>query len=153
MMRLPLPDADATARLGAALAGLLRRYPGWVIHLQGDLGAGKTTLARGLLRELGVTGAIRSPTYTLMEPYEHEGGRLIHMDLYRLRSPAELDNLGLDDFPPGQVAWLVEWPERGGARMPQPDIRVQLSHSNQTRIAAITSNHGEELTAACKVLL
>src|SRR5690606_28627226 len=95
-----LADAEATAALGAALAHVFDGEAGGVIFLEGDLGSGKTTLARGLLRALGVTGAIRSPTYTLLEPYELSPRSLLHMDLYRLQDPEELEQLGLADQPP-----------------------------------------------------
>jgi len=124
---LDLPDAAATARLGAAIAQALQGLPGAVIHLLGDLGAGKTTLARGLLEAMGVQGRVRSPTYTLMEPYVAGGRTLLHMDLYRLADPLELQNLGLADYPPAQTVWLVEWPDKGGALLPSADLVVALA--------------------------
>jgi tRNA threonylcarbamoyladenosine biosynthesis protein TsaE len=108
-----------------------------VIFLYGDLGAGKTTLARQFLRHWGVTGTIRSPTYTLMEPYCAGGRELLHMDLYRLNNPAELHNLGLVDYPPEQTLWLVEWPEKGGDALPQADISISLQLAGQARKADI----------------
>lgn len=133
-MKFELFDADATAALGRALA---RTRPAHgVIHLQGDLGAGKSTLARALLRELGVTGAIRSPTYTLVERYAVAGGEAWHLDLYRIGDPGELDFLGLDAA--DAVLWLVEWPERGAAALPAPDLRVQLELSATGRNVEIT---------------
>ncbi len=125
---LHLPDAGATGRLAQALA---RTAPTpAVVHLHGDLGAGKSTLARGWLRALGVTGAIRSPTYTLVERYSlSEGplptGEALHLDLYRIGDGAELEFLGLDDS--DAALWLVEWPERGGASLPAADLRVALA--------------------------
>lgn len=131
-MMLPLPDADATDALGRALAQA-RPLRG-TVHLQGDLGAGKSTLARALLRELGVTGAIRSPTYTLLERYPlPDGGEAWHLDLYRIAAADELDFLGLDD---GDAdLWLVEWPERGGTALPAPDLRIALAMHGGGRIA------------------
>jgi tRNA threonylcarbamoyladenosine biosynthesis protein TsaE len=122
-----LESAEQTAALGAAVAGALRARQGLVVYLEGPLGAGKTTLARGLLRELGVTGAIRSPTYTLLEPYDIGGRALIHLDLYRLRGADELEPLGLRDYGPDSCWWLVEWPERGAPRLPPADLSVELS--------------------------
>lgn len=125
---LHLPDADATERLAQALA---RTAPTpAVVHLHGDLGAGKSTLARGWLRALGVTGAIRSPTYTLVERYALSAdpgptGEALHLDLYRIGDGAELEFLGLDDS--DAMLWLVEWPERGGASLPAADLRVALA--------------------------
>ncbi len=133
-----LPDASATEALGAAIAqNLAASDGGLVIFLYGDLGAGKTTLARQLLRSLGVNGTIRSPTYTLMEPYRANGRELLHMDLYRLNDPAELHNLGLVDYPPDQTLWLVEWPEKGGDALPKADISITLQLAGQARKADV----------------
>ena len=125
--RAVLADDAATAALGAALARALppRTGGGWVLYLQGDLGAGKTTLARGLLRALGVEGPVRSPTYTLVERYETDRGGVLHLDLYRIADPGELDFLGLDSEQP--LLWLVEWPERGSGGLPAPDLLLRLS--------------------------
>lgn len=120
---LHLADADATATLAAALAATAPSPA--VVHLQGDLGAGKSTLARAWLRALGVQGAIRSPTYTLVERYPLAGGaEALHLDLYRIGDGAELEFLGLDDA--DAALWLVEWPERGGDALPSPDLRIAL---------------------------
>lgn len=128
MDELLLRTADDSAALGAAAASALGKRPGAVIFLQGELGAGKTTVARGLLRALGVTGAIRSPTYTLLEPYELPGRQLVHLDLYRLADERELESLGLRDYPAERCWWLIEWPERAGARLPSPELSLALSH-------------------------
>ena len=138
MTAVLLRTAEDTAALGAAAAAALSGRPGAVIYLEGPLGAGKTTLARGLLRALGVTGAIRSPTYTLLEPYEVGGTTLIHLDLYRLAGERELEPLGLRDYPPERCWWLVEWPERAGGRLPAPDLRIELSHDPAGRRAALS---------------
>lgn len=137
MTERSLSDAGQTAALGAAIARGLAGRAGGVIHLVGPLGAGKTTLARGLLRELGITGTIRSPTYTLLEPYEVGGRTVIHLDLYRLADERELESLGLRDYPPEHCWWLVEWPDRGGARLPPPDLRVELMHAPDGRVARL----------------
>ena len=123
-MRLVLPDADATDRLGAVLAQT--RPPRAIVYLRGDLGAGKSTLARALLRALGVEGAIRSPTYTLVERYPlRDGDDAVHLDLYRIGDPGELEFLGLDA---GEGAlWLIEWPERGGTSLPPADLDIALA--------------------------
>lgn len=133
-----LPDSAATEALGAQLAPLLRQRPGGMIWLEGDLGAGKTTLARALLRALGVQGAVRSPTYTLVEPYELEGGlRILHLDLYRLAEPEELYGLGvLDDAPPA-AWWLVEWPQHGQGVLPAPDLHLRLRTDGEGRRAEL----------------
>mgnify|MGYP001619757620 CR=1 FL=1 len=138
-MKRALADAEATAALGAELAQSIKTG---VVYLHGDLGAGKTTLARGCLRALGVSGAIKSPTYTLMEPYELAGLTVLHMDLYRLKDPRELFNLGLDDYPPASTLWLVEWPEKGGALLPPPDLDVSLGHQEQARVADLSYRRG-----------
>jgi tRNA threonylcarbamoyladenosine biosynthesis protein TsaE len=139
-MRLWLEDTAATERLGLALAR--SRPPRAVVHLQGDLGAGKSTLARALLRRLGVTGAIRSPTYTLVERYPlPEGGEALHLDLYRIGDAAELEFLGID---PGDGSlWLVEWPERGGASLPPADLQIALAIAGQGRAAEVTARAPE----------
>lgn len=120
--------ADTTA-LGARLAVTApwSGGSGLGLHLHGSLGAGKTSLAQGLLRALGVGGAIPSPTYTLVEPYDTARGRLLHVDLYRLRNAAELEELGLRDEWPEAALRLVEWPERGGALLPAADLEVLLA--------------------------
>ena len=134
-MHLHLPDAHATDVLGHALAAT-RPQPA-VVHLHGDLGAGKSTLARALLRALGVTGTVRSPTYTLVERYPVEGGEAWHLDLYRIGDPGELDFLGLDEG--GAVLWLVEWPERGRGATPAPDLEVRLAIHGTGRSAELLS--------------
>jgi tRNA threonylcarbamoyladenosine biosynthesis protein TsaE len=121
--------AEETEAFGARLASALpkRQDLFGVIYLTGELGAGKTTLTRGFLRALGVTGAVRSPTYTLVEAYEVGALTAVHLDLYRLRDPSELDNLGLREWArPGHI-WLVEWPERGSDRLPGADLVVGLT--------------------------
>lgn len=142
MTALVLRTAEDTAALGAAVAGAMARRPGGVIYLHGPLGAGKTTLARGLLRALGVRGAIRSPTYTLLEPYEIGGGppgrSLVHLDLYRLGGGHELEPLGLRDYPPERCWWLVEWPERAATRLPPADLSITLAHAGEGRSAELS---------------
>jgi tRNA threonylcarbamoyladenosine biosynthesis protein TsaE len=138
MSDIVLPGADDTAALGARIAAALHARPGLVVHLEGPLGAGKTTLARGLLRALGVQGTIRSPTYTLLEPYDIGGRTLIHLDLYRLKGPEDLEALGLRDYAPESCWWLVEWPERGVPRLPAPDLQIGLRVQGEGRRARLT---------------
>lgn len=134
-IRLYLADAGTTADLAGVLAAT--QPPGAVVFLHGELGAGKSTLARAWLRALGVAGAIRSPTYTLVEPYElGTGGRALHLDLYRIGGAGELEFLGLDD-PAGVALWLVEWPERGAGALPPPDLEVDLALSGPGRSARL----------------
>lgn len=97
-----------------------------VIYLEGDLGAGKTTLVRGFLRARGVTGTVKSPTYTLLELYETPEASVLHVDLYRLRDAAELENIGLREWAQPGYIWLVEWPERGAGRLPPADLSIAM---------------------------
>lgn len=126
--RLEPADSDAMQALGARLA---RRLPGGagplVLHLQGELGSGKTTFARGFLHGLGVTAAVRSPTYTLIETYPLSTGFALHMDLFRLAGEDEFEQLGSRDyFVPGAI-WLVEWPERAPRVLPVPDLKLKFA--------------------------
>jgi tRNA threonylcarbamoyl adenosine modification protein YjeE len=126
-MRWLAKTADDTEAFGGRLAAS-RPVGGALatVHLFGDLGAGKTTLARGFLRACGVSGPVRSPTYTLVELYETPTVSIVHLDLYRLLDPSELEALGLREWAsPGHV-WLIEWPERGEGRLPFPDLSVTL---------------------------
>lgn len=122
-----LPDEAATTALGAALAQAFGPSPRGVVTLGGGLGAGKTHLVRSWLRALGVAGAIRSPTYTLVEPYDLGGSRVLHMDLYRLQAPEEWEGLGLADDPPDQHLWLIEWPGRAEGFLPVPRLHLELA--------------------------
>ena len=134
-MELQLPDVAATELLAARLAAT--RPPRAVVYLHGDLGAGKSTLARGWLRALGVDGAIRSPTYTLVERYSLDDGEAFHLDLYRIADAGELEFLGLD--PADGVLWLVEWPERGGTSLSPADLRIDLAIAGPGRSARLVA--------------
>ena len=114
-------------KFGSELAQNCR--PGTIIFLQGDLGAGKTTLARGILRALGHTGAIKSPTYTLVESYEIGALRLFHFDLYRLNHPQELWELGFEDYLQPNAICLIEWPEKAAAILPKANISCTIEIS------------------------
>jgi tRNA threonylcarbamoyl adenosine modification protein YjeE len=131
---LPLPDLDATARLGARIAGGLKA--GDAVALWGDLGAGKTTLARAILRALGVTDDVPSPTFTLVQNYATEP-RIAHFDLYRLKSAREMEELGFEDAL-AEGAVLVEWPERAPETLPPEALHVRLKQENGTRTARLT---------------
>ena len=131
----PLPDLAATEALGAQIAAGLA--PGEAVALEGDLGAGKTTLARAILRALGVTGAVPSPTFTLVQHYETPRLRVSHYDLYRIEDPEELDELGLDDAL-NEGAALIEWPERAGGRLPVATLQVSLEAAGEGRSAQLS---------------
>ncbi|WP_020407575.1 tRNA (adenosine(37)-N6)-threonylcarbamoyltransferase complex ATPase subunit type 1 TsaE [Hahella ganghwensis] len=140
---LVLPDEDATFRLGAILA----RHLEWpsVVYLEGQLGAGKTTLSRAILRGLGHSGSVKSPTYTLVEPYELAQGALYHFDLYRLGDPEELEFLGIRDYFQETTLCLIEWAEKGQGWLPQADLEIRLSTAGEGRQVAFHS-HGESMT-------
>lgn len=127
-----LEDEQATLDFGVTLAKAAAA--GAVIYLSGELGAGKTTLARGFLRGLGHTGSVKSPTYTLFEVYPHADAHVIHMDLYRIADPEELDYLGLEDYfdQPGVIA-LIEWPEKAQAPLPPADLDCTIHHRDGGR--------------------
>ena len=138
---LALPDEAATMALGAALAPSLA--PGLVVFLEGDLGAGKTTLVRGLLRALGFVGKVKSPTYTFAELYAISRLKLYHFDFYRFEHAEEYLDAGLDEYFQGDGACLVEWPERAAGYLPAADLRVRLSvvgAARQAEIVAATEN-------------
>ncbi|MFN3843934.1 MAG: tRNA (adenosine(37)-N6)-threonylcarbamoyltransferase complex ATPase subunit type 1 TsaE [Rehaibacterium terrae] len=130
-LSLALPGPDATDALGARLAQT--RPPRAVVYLEGELGSGKSSLARALLRALGVTGPVRSPTYTLVERYPVPGGAALHLDLYRIADPGELAYLALDALADEAVLWLIEWPQRGGAGLPPADLRLRLAVAGEGR--------------------
>ena len=140
-----LPDESATAALGAALARALLALrgvvmeTGFVVHLEGNLGAGKTTLVRGLLRELGVTGAVKSPSYTLLEPYELSSLHLYHFDFYRFKHPQEFADAGFGEvFGPGAVC-VAEWPDKAGEFLPAADLCISLQVLDPGRHATLVA--------------
>lgn len=138
-----LPDSSATETLGRALADSLppavraAAQSGAVVYLRGDLGAGKTTCVRGLLRALGVLGTVRSPTYTLIETYLVAPLTCVHVDLYRLQALTEVDELGLRDHLGPGCLLLVEWPDRGAGALPPADLDLLLSYQGEARQARL----------------
>jgi tRNA threonylcarbamoyladenosine biosynthesis protein TsaE len=132
-LHVHLPDEEATRAFGARLAPLLR--PGMSVHLVGDLGAGKTTLVRGLLRALGFAGKVKSPTYTLVELYTASSLDLYHFDFYRFRHPSEWREAGFADYFNPQSVCVVEWPEKAAGLLPAPDLRITLVPANEGRDA------------------
>jgi hypothetical protein len=131
----PLPDLGATEALGARIAAALRK--GDAVALAGDLGAGKTTLARAILTSLGISEAVPSPTFTLVQNYGTAHLNISHFDLYRLKSARELDELGLDEALE-QGAALIEWPDRAEGRLPANRLTVELRGENQARRASLS---------------
>lgn len=147
LLQIPLADEAATVELGRRL-GACARAP-LQIQLLGDLGAGKTTLTRGFLRARGHEGAVKSPTYTLVEPYDTAGGPVYHFDLYRLGSPEELEYMGLRDYFAPDAVCLVEWPSKGGALLPAADLVIELLYCGAARTAHLLAKSvaGQELLA------
>jgi len=152
-----LGAAAAHAAGGSAIVGAAARAPrGAVIHLSGELGSGKTALARALLRALGVQGLIRSPTFTLVETYALAGTVALHVDLYRVAGAAAVEELGLRDWVGAETLMLIEWPERGGAAVPRADLRIEMRHAGngrQARLAACAAATGSPGTSTGTQLL
>lgn len=133
-MTVPLADEAATAHLGRLLAETIpSESKELLLALRGELGAGKTSLARALIRQLGARGAVRSPTYTLVEPYDLPRGRVLHLDLYRLGGGEELDLVGYRDLRAATLLTLVEWPERAGGTLGNADLEAELVYAGSGR--------------------
>jgi len=132
-----LPDAAATLRLGEALAAGVA--PERVVHLRGDLGTGKTTLVRGLLRGLGYAGRVKSPTYTLVEPYTVSRLHFYHFDFYRFKDQSEWLSSGFREYFNPDSACAVEWPERAGGLLAAPDLEVRLEFAGEGRRAILAA--------------
>ena len=150
MLTLQLVDETATLSLGAQIATYCPQQQ-FSIFLEGELGAGKTTLVRGLLHKLGHQGKVKSPTYTLVERYETTDKIIYHFDLYRVLDPEELDYLGLDDYFQDHNLCLIEWAQQGENHLPTPDIELKLIYDGKQRIAQLTPSSAQGKTLCLKL--
>jgi tRNA threonylcarbamoyladenosine biosynthesis protein TsaE len=148
--QLPVPDEAAVARLAAEFARAVA--PPLVIFLRGDLGAGKTTFARAYIHALGFEGYVKSPSYGLLETYLAGGQTVLHLDLYRIEDPEELEYLAVRDLFDAATVLLVEWPDRGENHLPAPDLVLDFAESSEVRFIRFTAVSGRGRAVAEKAL-
>ena len=140
--RILASSEEELAAIGSTIAESLK--PGDIIYLDGELGAGKTTLVRGILKGMGYKGIVPSPTYTLLELYEVGNYSVAHFDLYRLQNPRELEEIGMRDYLDGSTILLIEWPERGLGALPRPTLCIILRYANEGREIQLSSGVGSD---------
>nr|VFJ86299.1 MAG: tRNA threonylcarbamoyladenosine biosynthesis protein TsaE [Candidatus Kentron sp. LFY]VFJ89400.1 MAG: tRNA threonylcarbamoyladenosine biosynthesis protein TsaE [Candidatus Kentron sp. LFY]VFK13013.1 MAG: tRNA threonylcarbamoyladenosine biosynthesis protein TsaE [Candidatus Kentron sp. LFY] len=138
-MKVFSSNADSMEKLGKEIAQDMRK--GGIIYLQGELGAGKTTLARGIARAFGITEPIKSPTYTLVESYKAPSLCIYHLDLYRLQDPEELEYIGIRDYFDEKALFLIEWPERGESSIPPADLVISIEVLASGRLVSAFRPH------------
>jgi len=147
-----LEDEQATVEFGECLAQTVKNdiEIGIVVYLNGDLGAGKTTLTRGFVRGMGHKGNVKSPTYTLVEPYELEQWQVYHFDLYRLADPEELEFMGIRDYFSSDCCSFIEWPEKGAGLLAKADLIINIAYDNEQRVLSINqeSTLGQQVLQA-----
>jgi tRNA threonylcarbamoyladenosine biosynthesis protein TsaE len=155
MMQLDyfLPDENSTISIGYSLASVVKtniHQKALVVYLHGDLGAGKTTLTRGFVRGMGHSGNVKSPTYTLVEPYELPPWRIFHFDLYRLSDPEELEYMGIRDYFNNDCCCFIEWPEKGARLLANADLTITIAYKDEQRVISLQakSSYGEQVVTS-----
>jgi len=153
-----LPDEAATIAIGSGLADVVKNatvQQALVVYLNGDLGAGKTTLTRGFVRGMGHVGNVKSPTYTLVEPYELAKWRIFHFDLYRLADAEELEYMGIRDYFNNDCCCFIEWPEKGVGLLAKADLIINMAYQDEQRIINLQAEsvYGEQVITALAHIL
>ncbi len=147
-----LADEAATIAVGTALAHIVKTTleHGVIVYLAGDLGAGKTTLSRGFVQGMGYKGHVKSPTYTLVEPYDLAPWQVYHFDLYRLSDPEELEYMGIRDYFEANCCCFIEWPEKGAGLLANADIRINIAYVDEQRSISLIAETdlGDKLLTA-----